>query len=145
VASTALLPLWLDDLPPERLPRLISALHDPNRFGTRLPIPSVGRAMPSFGTDMWRGPVWVNSNYMVALGLIERGAVSEAKKLMTATLDAMQRAYLSFGVIFEFYDADGTHDPRTLMRKGKPTGGVRDYHWSAALAFDMILRLAAMG
>ena len=59
-----------------------------------------------------------------------------------ATLDVMQREYLRFGVLFEFYDADDTHDPRTLMRKGEPTGGVRDYHWSAALAYDMIVRLS---
>ena len=85
--------------------------------------------------------MWVNSNYMTALALVERGATQEAKRLLTATLDAMQDAYLRYGVIFEFYDADGTHDPRTLMRKGHATGGVRDYHWSAALAFDAILSM----
>ena len=142
VASTALLPLWLDDLPPDRLPRLLAALKDPKSFGTAVPIPSVGRAMPSFGTDMWRGPMWVNSNYMVSLALGARGAKAEAAALMRATLDAMQAAYLRYGVIFEFYDADGKADPRTLMRKGEPTGGVRDYHWSAALAYDAIMRLA---
>lgn len=57
VASTALLPLWLEDIPRERIPRLIDALHDPRRFGTRTPLPSTGRAMAQFGTDMWRGPV----------------------------------------------------------------------------------------
>ena len=55
----------------------------------------------------------------------------------------MQEAYLKYGAIFEFYDADGVKDPRTLMRKGKPTGGIRDYHWSAALAYDMIVRLGS--
>ena len=140
-ASTALLPLWLPDVPKQRVRGLVSALHDPRRFGTAVPIASVGRSQPSFSTDMWRGPMWVNSNYMVALALLARGARDEARDLMEATLGAMQEAYLRYGVIFEFYDADGTHDPRTLMRKGHPTGGVRDYHWSAALAFDMILRL----
>ena len=86
--------------------------------------------------------MWVNSNYMVSLALGARGAKAEAAALMRATLDAMQAAYLRYGVIFEFYDADGKADPRTLMRKGEPTGGVRDYHWSAALAYDAIMRLA---
>tara|TARA_B100000787_G_C15968867_1_gene196434 strand:+ start:416 stop:523 length:108 start_codon:yes stop_codon:yes gene_type:complete len=31
---------------------------------------------------MWRGPMWVNSNYMVALALIDRGAAAEATALM---------------------------------------------------------------
>lgn len=79
---------------------------------------------------------------MVALALAAQGALAESKALMTATLDTMLEAYLRLGVIFEFYDADAVHDPRQLMRKGKPTGGVRDYHWSAALAFDMIMQLA---
>ena len=57
----------------------------------------------------------------------------------------MQVAYRKFGVIFEFLDADNEADPRTLMRKGQPTGGIRDYHWSAALAYDMIVRLGRMG
>jgi len=64
-----------------------------------------------------------------------------AAALMHATLEPMQAAYLRYGVLFEFYDADGRADPRTLMRKGQPTGGIRDYHWSAALAYDMIVRL----
>ena len=141
IASTALLPLWLDDLPKERLPRMLAALRDPSLFGTPVPLPSVARSMPSFSTDMWRGPMWVNSNYMTALALQARGAAAEADRLLHATLRPMQDAYMEHGVIFEFYDADGKADPRTLMRKGAPTGGVRDYHWSAALAFDMIMRL----
>lgn len=139
-ASTALLPLWLDDIPPERVPRLLSALRDPTLFGTTVPLPSVARRDASFSTDMWRGPVWVNSNYMTALAMDARGHAAEAKALMAATLDAWQAAYQAYGVIFEFLDADGKADPRTLLRKGHPSGGVRDYHWSAALAYESVLR-----
>ena len=28
--------------------------------------------------------------------------------------------------------------PRTLLRKGARTGGVRDYHWTAALVLKML-------
>ena len=100
VASTALLPLWLDDIPPQRVPKLIAALHDPTFFGTKVPIPSTGRSMPTFSTDMWRGPMWVNSNYMTALALEARGAVAEAHALIDATLQPMQEAYLKYGAIF---------------------------------------------
>ena len=49
--------------------------------------------------------------------------------------------YQRYGVIFEFYDAKNSHDPRTLMRKGSPQGGVRDYHWSAAITLLMLDKL----
>jgi len=42
-----------------------------------------------------------------------------------------------------YADAEGVHDPRFLFRKGSRTGGVRDYHWSAALAFRMIADFGA--
>jgi len=63
---------------------------------------------------------------------------------MQATLDVVSDNYKDYGVMFEFYDADGANDPRTLLRKGVHTGGVRDYHWSAALTFNMILKLKSL-
>ena len=58
---------------------------------------------------------------------------------------ALQAAYDAHGVLFEFYDADGMQDPRTLLRKGVRTGGVRDYHWNAALLYVMALLEAQWG
>ena len=49
--------------------------------------------------------------------------------------------YQRHGVFFEFYDALNQTDPLVLMRKGKRTGGVRDYHWTAALTFRMLLEI----
>ena len=39
---------------------------------------------------------------------------------------------------YEFYDSKGIEDPRVLLRKGARTGGVRDYHWTAALILKML-------
>ena len=44
-------------------------------------------------------------------------------------------------MFFEFYDALNQTDPEVLLRKGSATGGVRDYHWTAALTFRMLLLL----
>lgn len=144
VASpTGLLPMWLDDFPKNRLPRLLSAMRDPSTFGTAVPLATVARNASSFSTDMWRGPMWININYMVARALLANGEAAEARTLMRKTLDCMAVNYRQYGVLFEFYDADGHADPRYLMRKGTHGGGVRDYHWTAALAFEMILLLEA--
>ena len=137
--------------------------------------------------------MWLNLNYMVALGLQKQNEPAAAQALMTATIDVVSKYYELYGgkqatrsmlvqhprhflyvsrrpvppssvysiptypgsvrslanpppptpytVIFEFYDADDTHDPRSLLRKRSHSGGIRDYHWSAALTFRMLLEL----
>ena len=144
-AVTGLLPLWLSDLPSPRLPQLLAAIADPARFGTAAPLPSVARSTPSFSTDMWRGPMWLNTNYHIVLALLTHNQSAAARRLVRATLDVVRRGYEQHGVLFEFYDADGTHDPRTLLRKGARTGGVRDYHWTAALTYVMALLEPTIG
>jgi len=141
----ALLPMWLDDFPMSRLPKLLDAMHDEMVFGTKVPLPSVARETSTFSIDMWRGPMWLNTNYMVAEALLSKNETQEAITLMQASVDVVLDNYQKYGVIFEFYDADGVHDPRTLLRKGAHTGGIRDYHWSAALTYNMILKLKALG
>ncbi len=47
--------------------------------------------------------------------------------------------YQREGAVFEFYDALNNVPPTVLMRKGTPSGGVRDYHWTASLIFDLLL------
>mmetsp|Transcript_39838 Transcript_39838/g.70038 ORF Transcript_39838/g.70038 Transcript_39838/m.70038 type:complete len:694 (+) Transcript_39838:83-2164(+) len=143
-AVSGLLPMWLNDMPKERMPKLLAAIRDPNVFGTKVPLASVAKETEGFSTDMWRGPMWVNTNYMVSLALLERKEKAEAIKLIIATLDCVNDNYKKYGVIFEFYDADGMDDPRVLLRKGMESGGVRDYHWSAALTFKMIMLLHKM-
>ena len=54
LAVSSLLPLWLDDMPAGRLPKILAVLRDPTKFGTVVPLPSVARDTPTFSTDMWR-------------------------------------------------------------------------------------------
>ncbi|MEM8784079.1 MAG: trehalase family glycosidase [Planctomycetota bacterium] len=145
-------PLLLDDLPAGRARRLLAWLDDPARFASADPIPSVSLADPAWGTDMWRGASWINTNYFVALGLRRHGFAERAAKLEADTLRIVADGVDRFGVTFEFYDAAGQTAPIDLDRKGprrrpydlrNKMDSIRDYHWTAALSLDLLLRREA--
>ena len=120
-AVTGFLPLLLDQLPEGRAQALRDALNDPQRFGTSLPIPSVARNQPGYGKDMWRGPVWINMNWMIARGFARHGAQDTAAMLRHKTLDAMTRQYRQTGSIFEYYDDDDKTAPRACRARARMT------------------------
>ncbi|HNT76127.1 MAG TPA: trehalase family glycosidase [Anaerolineae bacterium] len=147
-AVTGFLPLLLDDLPPERVPRLVAHLQAPREFGAALPIPSMALDTPNWSTDMWRGATWINMNYLVVEGLRKHGQSTVAQAIVDATLYHVNKYYQQYGVIFEFYDAKDERPPVDCDRKGpnrKPYNlrvkmdSIRDYHWSAALTAKWLL------
>lgn len=147
-AVTGFLPLLLDDFPAERLPQMVDALQDETRFHTAFPLPSVARSTPAFSTDMWRGAVWVNLNYLAAMGFAKQGRIDLAKSIRVKTIAMVRKYYEQTGVIYEFYDALDQRPPYACDRKGacqpeydirRKMDSIRDYHWSAALTFLMLL------
>ena len=88
---TALAPLALPDLPEEIGRRLVEEhLLDPGRFWLPVPPPSVAATEPSFERDVrrlprsggyWRGPTWINSAWLVWLGLLRLGYDEKAGEL----------------------------------------------------------------
>jgi hypothetical protein len=147
-AISGLFPLLLDDIPPERVDRLVEAVNDPARFATRAPIPSVAISDPSWSTDMWRGATWINTNYLIIQGLQRHGRLDIAARLRRQTIELVDRYYNSHGVVFEFYDSSDRRPPTECDRKGPPAGrydirhkvdSIRDFHWTAALTACLIL------
>jgi len=147
-AISGLLPLLLDDLPRERVDRLVAAIDDPARFATQAPVPSVARSDPSWSTDMWRGATWINTNYLIIEGLKRHGCVDVAGRLRTQTIELVHRYYNSHGVVFEFYDSSDERPPTECDRKGPKASRydvrhkvdcIRDFHWTAALTACLIL------
>ena len=115
-------------------------LLDPREFATGFPVPTVAADEPSFSDDMWRGPTWININYLLFRGLLHYGLVAEANDLRSRTLREIARWYEATGAIYEYYDSRGEAEPGLLHRKGGvgSSGGygigtIRDYGWSAAL------------
>jgi hypothetical protein len=148
-ASSGFLPLLLEELPDAHVDRLILQLHDPESFGSVVPVPSVSVSDPAWGTDMWRGPVWINYNYMIWRGLQLHGREKEAERIRRTSIALVNKYYRRFGVIFEYFDASDELPPPQLDRKGKSTGMynfrikfecIRDFHWAAALTACFLLR-----
>jgi len=92
--------------------------------GYRL-LPSVPPDRPEFEpARYWRGPVWVNTNWLVARGLEALGLRDEAQVLVDATLDLVRTAGWH-----EYFHASS----------GEGLGG-DDFSWTAALVTDLLLR-----
>ncbi len=98
---SALAPLALPDLPEEIGRRLVEEhLLDPDRYWTPYPAPSVSAEEPSFEPRKWenmmvrrywRGPTWINSAWMIWLGLIRLGYEEPAATMAAALCEAYAR------------------------------------------------------
>ncbi|MBQ7337849.1 MAG: flagellar biosynthesis protein FlgM [Clostridia bacterium] len=141
-AVSSFLPLFAGVCSRERATLLLADLQNPAAFGTVVGVPSIAASDATFGSDMWRGPVWINYNYMIIRGLRDYGFAAAADTIRAATLAAIEKWYLRDGCVYEFYDCTDEQSPAALPRKGKPLRpaddtvrypSVRDYGWSAAL------------
>ncbi|HET7455242.1 MAG TPA: hypothetical protein VFJ76_06950 [Solirubrobacterales bacterium] len=123
----SLAPLALPDLPEEIGRRLVEEhLLNEREFWTSVAPPSVAADErgyePGGGRGpvrrYWRGPTWVNSAWMVWLGLRRLGYEQEAQQLADGVIGAVAREGLR-----EYYDPrDGTGM------------GAKDFAWSALIA-----------
>ena len=123
----SLAPLALPDLPEAIGRRLVEEhLLSREEFLTPVAPPSVAAGEPAYEPGgsrgpirrYWRGPTWVNSAWMVWLGLRRLGYEEEARTLAAGVLGAAVREGLR-----EYYD------PRT----GRGLGA-KDFAWSALVA-----------
>ena len=146
LSSAGFLPL-LCGAPSERQARALAAhLENPESFGTKLPIPSIAVCdIEHYSKDMWRGPVWVNINWLVARGLKRYGLHSAAERLRALTLRELERLASTYGTFFEYIDDRGEVEPHLLLRKLKnipgehPHQAIHDYGWTATLYVDWLL------
>ena len=74
-----LMPLLCESMTESDLAPLIAALDDPDQFATPFPVPSVAAREPSFvpgplhwgsGPLIWRGPSWINTNWLLHRALV---------------------------------------------------------------------------
>lgn len=123
-----LLPLWTGRLPDTMVNRLITHLTDPQHFWSKWPLPTVALSDATFDPlQMWRGPTWVNINYLFIEALNRVGRTALANDLTRKTLDLM----MQHSDIYEYYN------PITAER---PPKAAPIFGWSSAVFIDLALQ-----
>ncbi len=122
---------------------LVASLKDPKAFCTPFSIPSISVSDPTFGMDMWCGPVWINYVYLIVEGLYRYAEKTLADEIVRGTVEGLAQTYANDGVFYEFYDGCRRVSSPRLLRKGTPMTpyilsrkipqNIRDYGWTAAL------------
>ena len=129
-AVVGLIPLLASGLPDVLADGLLAATNDPMRYGTPHRLPTVAAEDPSFSPErMWRGPVWVNINWLVARGMRQQGFDDAA--------DALERDTLEMAT-----PGGGPHEYFNPMDASKPPRATTCFGWSSALVVDMAVRLS---
>ena len=142
LSSSGFLPLISGAPDAAKVKKMVALLRDPKKFGTKLPIPSIARDEASFSTDMWRGPVWININLMIAEALKNYGESAIADEIEQKSCAIIEKYFRQYGTFFEYYDADDSLPPIKLARKGYYSPdevyhqALRDYGWTATLYID---------
>jgi Mannosylglycerate hydrolase MGH1-like glycoside hydrolase domain len=125
-----LFPLITGQMPTEITDRLVAHLTDERQFWTRYPVPTVAMDDPKYSSGkMWRGPTWVNVNYLLIEGLQRSGYADLAQELRRRTLDLIN----SRDDIYEYYDpVTGENPPSAASMFG----------WSSAVFIDLAIQAA---
>jgi len=127
----SLFPLLTGRLPGDITDRLVRHLTNSAEFWPRFPVPTVALDDPNYDPQqMWRGPTWVNVNYLLIDGLRRCGRPDVAAELRRRTLEMLAGG----DDLYEYYHPEtGASDPRAASIFG----------WSAALFIDLVLQEAA--
>lgn len=121
-------PLLDPDLPEALVDAIVadleSACFHPMR-GPHFVVPTYSVRSPTFDPRRyWRGPVWLNTNWLLAAGLRQHGRLRLAQEIMSSSIELA-----GLNGFFEYFD------PFSGAGYGSP-----DFSWTAALVIDFIER-----
>ncbi|OGV36773.1 MAG: hypothetical protein A2X48_16855 [Lentisphaerae bacterium GWF2_49_21] len=147
-AVSGFMPLICGAASKQQAEKLVAHMRNPRTFGTPFRIPSVAKCNgKEYSKDMWRGPTWISTNWLIILGLKRYGYIAEAKRLADETMKEIEDQYMKYGTFFEFYDDRKKVDPPKLLRKGQNAPEkspyhqvIMDYGWTATLYVDLAFK-----
>jgi glycogen debranching enzyme len=117
------MPLFVGIATPEQAASIVARLEDPNGLWSPFPLASVAQDQPTYQPDAyWRGPVWINLNWMAICGMERYGFTAEAAALRARTLDLVAAT----PAMHEYYNS------QTGQGLGSPNFG-----WTSALFIDL--------
>ncbi|NUR85263.1 MAG: hypothetical protein HOY71_14355 [Nonomuraea sp.] len=117
-------PLLDPELPADRVDAALEVLESARFMGaTGYPVPTCEiRASQFDRTRYWRGPSWVNTNWLLRRAAVVHHRDALAQQLANGTLRLVRQA--GFRECFDPFDGSGR--------------GCRDFSWSAALTLDLL-------
>jgi hypothetical protein len=123
-----LYPLWSGRMSATVEKKLVEHLTNPDLFWGPYPLSTVARSSVKYSpTTMWRGPVWININYIFIEALERVGRVELSQEIRKRTLELVVRN----PGIYEYYNPEDGSVPRSAA----PI-----FSWSAALFIDLCLQ-----
>jgi glycogen debranching enzyme len=115
--------LYAGAVPPARVAVLVDQLREPSGYWPRFPVPTVPTTAAHFREQRyWKGPTWVNTNWLVVEGLRASGEHERAAALSDRTVDLVERS--GFCEYFSPLSGGGY--------------GAPSFSWTAALTLDLL-------
>jgi len=108
---TSLMPVLQKTIEPSVLERLVKRhITNPKEFWLPYPLPSVAASEPSFDPAMsngllWRGPTWLNTNWLIYKGLKFHGYHDLADRIRQSSLELVLKS--GFWECFNPYTGEG--------------------------------------
>lgn len=101
------LPLWAGIVSKERADILVQTLTDTSRFWRTYGVPSLAADDPYYNPKgYWNGPVWVEWDYLIHVGLLEYGYNDLARELTNRVARNMIAELKKNHNLWEFYSPD---------------------------------------
>ncbi len=129
LTSSGFAPLFAGIPSRQQMEKMLSALERFSKDGRYYPIPSFDPEDNSFEPQRyWRGPVWVNMNWLIIEGLKSYGESIWARRIKEGTLQMVREQGF-----FEYFEPE----KKKSRKQGFGYGG-QQFSWTAALIIDLL-------